>query len=93
MPPTKDALYLHIECAKYQFQKWKKALDHHPHLYNPVEYLWAGIDVSLAVQLELLKAAQDAILEFFLAAAKSPNALQIIAVVQLLIFHHQIYKD
>ena len=70
MPPTKDALYLHIECAKYQFQKWKKALDHHPHLYNPVEYLWAGIDVSLAVQLELLKPAQDAILQFFSRSCK-----------------------
>ena len=30
LPPTKDALYLHIKRANYQCQLWKKALDYHP---------------------------------------------------------------
>ena len=45
----------------------------------------------MAVQWGHLKLAPDFILELFLAAAKNRNALQIIAVVQMLICHLRIY--
>ena len=41
--------------------------------------------------METVKTSQIPFLNLFLAAAKSPNAPQIIAVAQLLIFHVRIY--
>ena len=64
MPPTKDALYLHIERAIYQCQLWKKALDYHPHFPHFVEHGWADIEGSLAVQWVHFKPALHSILEF-----------------------------
>ena len=64
LSPTKDVLYLHIEHTNYQCQLWKKALDYHPHLPQPVEHGWTDIDGFLAGQWGCLKPALDSNLEF-----------------------------
>ena len=64
LSPTKDVFYLHIKCANYQCQLWKKARDYHPHRPHPVEHEWTDINRSLAVQWGYLKPAPDSILEF-----------------------------
>ena len=70
LPPTKYLLYLHINCANYQFQYWRKALDHHPQFPYSVEHRWIDFDRFLAVQLGLLKPAPDSILEFVSCSCK-----------------------
>ena len=55
LPPTKDALYLLKERANYQYQWWKKALDHHPHLPHPVDHGWTDIDGSFSCSMGTFK--------------------------------------
>ena len=70
MPPTKDALYLHIQHANYQCQQWKKALVHHPLHPHPIEHVWTDIDGPLVVNWELLEPSPDSTVEFVSCSCK-----------------------
>ena len=62
LPPTQDALYLHIKRANYQSFEWKRALCYE--YSNPVGNGWIIEDGALSIQWTLNRPAPDEILEF-----------------------------
>ena len=46
LPPTKDALVLHVKRSHYHCLVWKRALETHPHLPSVLDSGWRLVEAS-----------------------------------------------
>ena len=64
LPPTRDALYLHIKRAHYQSLIWKKAYCPRPILPDPINYGWEETNVGLKPTLMTKDGLPESVLKF-----------------------------
>ena len=64
LPPTSDALYLHIKRAHYQSLIWKKAYSPRPILPDPTDYGWKMTDKGLNAILTTKDGISESALKF-----------------------------
>ena len=73
LPPTKDALKLHLMRCNYQVSEWKQALNAHHAPKTPVGRGWKIEGGKLSIQWMTKKPAPDEILEFTSCNCKKSN--------------------
>ena len=54
LPPTSDAVVLHIKRANFQALAWRRSLYTHMHLPNPVNHGWKMVSGELEIVWQLL---------------------------------------
>ena len=70
LPPTSDALTLHIMRAHYQTKVWKQSLVTHPQLPSPINCGWHMLEGRLAPQLSTEEPLQARCLELTVCECK-----------------------
>ena len=73
IPPTSDALRLHIMRCNYQIREWKKSIDDEHIPGDPEGFGWEKTESQHEIKWMTKRPAPDEVLEFTICACKKTN--------------------